>query len=61
MHMTREEPMLVAAGGGWFMLLKQITFFLFSLTVAHGTVPPTHPHQGTLFRSSSQDMLLGQF
>lgn len=34
--------MLVAAGGGWFMSLEQITFFLFSLTVAHGVVPPTH-------------------
>lgn len=41
MH-TAGEPMLVAAGGGWFMSLEQITFFLFSLTVAHGVVPPTH-------------------
>lgn len=60
MHMAGEEPMLVAAGSGWFMLFEWITFFLFSLTVAHGIVPPTHPHQGTLSCSSSQDMLLGQ-
>lgn len=54
-----EASMHMAAGGGWFMLLEQISFFLFSLTVAHGIVPPTpgYPFSFILSRHALRSVL----